>query len=162
MTEQGNATSNQGKVLLCPSARSTFPDSVVISVLGGTAEAPRMVPIERPLPVTAELLEMAGPVEPTEVFRFASRCQTERCSHFQGKQCQLARGGVELLPEVEGGVPYCAIRASCRWFEQEGVAMCKRCPQIVTDQLQPTHAIVQIVTHILPAAPATGLSAQSS
>ena len=153
-TPEAGSASGSGKVLLCPSARSTYADSVVIGVLGGTADLPRIVPMERPVAVTAALLDLAGPVEPTEVFRIASRCQTERCVHFQEQQCQLARGGVELLPEVTTEVPYCAIRPSCRWFQQEGVAMCKRCPQIVTDQLRPAQAMVQIVTHIRPAAAA--------
>lgn len=139
------------KELLCPSARGTFPDSVLIGVVGGTVDEPRITPTEHAIPVTPEILAMAGPVEPTEVFRFASRCQGGCCQHFQNNACQLAAGGVQLLPEVTEELPKCSIRAACRWFRQEGAAMCRRCPQIVTDQLRPTPAAVQIVTHILPA-----------
>ena len=140
--------------LLCPSARSSWSDAVVIGVVGGTVEEPRITPTEQPFPVTPEILGMAGPVEPTEVFRFASRCQKGCCEHFQNNACQLAVGITRLLPEVSDDLPKCSIRASCRWFRQEGPAMCRRCPQIVTDQLHPTPVMVQIVTHIAPAPPA--------
>jgi len=139
--------------LLCPSARSTWPDAVVIGVVGGTAESPRVMPMEQSLAVTPQILAMSGPVEPTEVFRFASRCQAGCCKHFQNNACQLAAGGVQMLREVTADLPKCSIRANCRWFRQEGAAMCRRCPQIVTDQLQPTPVMVQIVTHIRPAPP---------
>jgi hypothetical protein len=131
--------------LLCPSARGHPGVSVLIGVVGGTPEAPRVMPTEVALEVTPELLEMAGPVEPTEVFRFASSCQGCACPHFSNDACQLAVRSVEVLSEVTDKLPHCAIRPLCRWFRQEGPAICRRCPQIVTDQHRPSAEMLRVV-----------------
>lgn len=140
-----------GDGLLCPSSRGSLSDSVLIGVVTGHADGPRVVPTERAMPVTPEILAMAQPVSPSEVFRFASPCQAGRCPHFQNEACQLAVRSVKLLEPVEDGLPRCSIRPHCRWFRQEGAAICKRCPQVVTDQFNPSETMVQIVYGILPA-----------
>ena len=137
--------------LLCPSSRGTLEGSRLIGVVTSQAGGPRVVPTERAVPVTPEILELAGPVAPTEVFRFASPCQTGRCPHFQNQACQLAVRSVDLLGPVVDELPKCSIRSECRWFRQEGAAICKRCPQVVTDQFNPTTTMVQIVYGIAPA-----------
>jgi hypothetical protein len=116
-------------------------DAVVIGVVGGTADEPRTRPLERPLPVTAELLALAEPASPTEVFRFAAPCLTAGCRHFEGRSCTLAAKVTHLLPAVSSGLPECDIRPRCRWFAQEGETACHRCPQIVTDDPHPTAAL---------------------
>jgi hypothetical protein len=131
--------------LLCPSARGRPGASVLIGVVTGTPEAPRVTPTEVALEVTPELLEMAGPVSPTEVFRFASSCQGCACPHFSNDACQLAVRSVEILSEVTDKLPHCAIRPQCRWFRQEGPAICRRCPQIVTDQYRPSEEMLKVV-----------------
>jgi hypothetical protein len=131
--------------LLCPSARGHPGASVLIGVVGGTREAPRVTPTEVALEVTPELLELAGPVSPSEVFRFASTCQGCACPHFSNDACQLAVRSVEILSEVTGKLPHCAIRPQCRWFQQEGPAICRRCPQIVTDQVRPSEEMLRVV-----------------
>lgn len=137
---------------LCPSSRGTL-DSLLIGVVTSHADGPRIVPTARAVPVTPEILNMAAPVEPTEVFRFASPCQTGRCPHFQHGNCQLAVRSVELLEPVSDHLPKCSIRPHCRWFLQEGPPICRRCPQVVTDQYNPSATMVQIVTGIAPAPP---------
>lgn len=118
---------------LCPSAQPSFVDSLAIGVVGGTAEEPRVHPLKKPLPVTLELLELAEPVRPTEVFRFAAPCLSTGCAHFAESSCRLATRVVALLPEVQEKLPTCGIRRRCQWFAQEGAAACRRCPQVVTD-----------------------------
>ncbi|HEV2426057.1 MAG TPA: nitrogen fixation protein [Terriglobia bacterium] len=140
-----------GGGLLCPSSRGALADSVLIGVVTAQADGPRVVPTERALPVTPEILALAEPVSPSEVFRFASPCQAGKCPHFQNQACQLAVRSVKLLEPVEDGLPKCSIRPHCRWFRQEGAAICKRCPQVVTDQFSPSETMVQIVYGILPA-----------
>jgi len=71
--------------LLCPSAQPEMTDAVVIGVVGGDAETPQLRPLERPLPVTPELLALAEPAAPTEVFRFSAPCLTAGCRHFTGR-----------------------------------------------------------------------------
>jgi hypothetical protein len=131
--------------LLCPSARGHPGASVLIGVVGGTPEAPRVTPTEVALEVTPELLDMASPVSPSEVFRFAAKCQGCACPHFSNDACQLAVRSVEILSEVTDKLPHCAIRPQCRWFRQEGPAICRRCPQIVTDQRRPSDEMLRVV-----------------
>lgn len=103
------------------------------------------MPTEVPVEVTQELLDLAKPVSPSEVFRFASGCRGDACVHFRASACQLATRGVAVLPEVVGKIPKCVIRPRCRWFQQEGFAICKRCPQIVTEQHAPSPQMLRVV-----------------
>lgn len=95
--------------------------------------------------VTDDLLALADPVSSSDVFRFASRCRGCACVHFSGSACRLAARGVAVLAEVTTDVPKCAIRPQCRWFRQEGIAICKRCPQIVTEQYSPSPEMLRVV-----------------
>jgi hypothetical protein len=117
---------------LCPSAPPDWPDARLIGVAAGTATAPA-VGYTGPQPVTGELLALAGPLEATEVFRFAATCQEHACRHFDGARCGLVRKVVARLPAVTGALPRCGIRQDCRWWREEGAAACRRCPQVVTD-----------------------------
>lgn len=125
--------STSDDTLLCPSAPADWPQARVVGVIGGSAAQPRMRPLAKPLPLSAELLALAGPVAPTEVFRIAAPCAQHGCRHFGQGSCHLAGKVVDLLPAVVERLPFCTMRASCRWFRQEGRAACIRCPQVVTD-----------------------------
>ncbi|NEP10920.1 MAG: nitrogen fixation protein [Symploca sp. SIO2C1] len=116
---------------LCPSSQANISGSVVFGVVGGTVETPKVAYLQEPQPVTDELLALAKPVEPTEVYRIAASCLENGCQHFNGHQCRLAQRIVEGLPTVVKGLPPCRIRQDCRWWQQEGKAACLRCPQIV-------------------------------
>lgn len=120
-------------VPLCPSAQPEMAGSVVFAVVGGTAKEPLLAHLTHPQPVTDELLALSAPVTPTEVFRFAAPCANSACQHFDGSNCRLATKIVHLLPEVVAGLPPCRIRPNCRWWQQEGLRACMRCPQIVTE-----------------------------
>jgi hypothetical protein len=137
------ATACQG--LLCPSSTGTLEDTVLIGVVTEQAEGPRVVPTDHAMPVTADILRMAEPVNPSEVFRFASPCQGCKCPHFKNEACQLAVRSVDLLEAVVDVLPKCSIRPHCRWFRQEGPAICKRCPQVITDQYNPSETTLKIV-----------------
>jgi hypothetical protein len=141
--------------LLCPSSVGTLEESVLIGVVTEHPEGPRVVPTDHAIPVTPDILRMAEPVGPREVFRFASPCLGCKCPHFQNEACQLAKRGVDLLDTVTEDLPKCSIRPFCRWFRQEGAAMCKRCPQVVTEQCNPSETMLQVVygvgTRFIPA-----------
>lgn len=117
---------------LCPSALPEMPNGRLFGVVGGTVEEPRLQYLDRAAPVTREVLAMAGPVKPTEVFRMAAPCVESKCCHFDGHDCRLVTRIVQILPAVAESLPVCAIRRDCRWFEQEGKPACLRCPQVVT------------------------------
>jgi hypothetical protein len=112
--------------------------SVVIGVVGGSVDEPRVSCLDRPQPVTDELLELARPVRPTEVFRFAAPCAGHGCRHFDGAACTLAARTAETVPADEGRLPPCAIRPRCRWFAEQGKHACFRCPLVVTENYAPT------------------------
>lgn len=124
--------------VLCPSAQPAMAGSMAFGVISGTGDEPRVAWLERPVPVTDDLLALTGPVPPTQVLRFAAPCQESACCHFDGKDCQLATRLVQLMPAVTDTLPPCRIRPDCRWFVQEGRAACQRCPQIITYSANPT------------------------
>ena len=127
--------------LLCPSAPPEWDGAVAIGIVGGTGQAPRVTNLATALPVTPALLQLAAPVEPTEVFRFAAPCANGGCQHYRHGNCQLAAKVVDMLAPVTDRLPYCTIRASCRWFAQEGREACLRCSQVVTDNVLPGAAM---------------------
>jgi hypothetical protein len=123
---------------LCPSSQPGIPGAMAFGVVAGTPEKPRIAWLDQPLAVTGELLAWTAPVEPTEVLRIAAECQEAACCHFDGTDCRLATRLVQLLPASGDPLPACRIRADCRWFQQEGRAVCLRCPQIVTFAVNPS------------------------
>jgi len=123
---------------LCPSAQPDWKGALLIGIIEGTAKIPLMAHIASPQPVTKKILDLSHPVTPTEVFRFAAPCISDECIHFNGQKCQLATRVVQLLPEVVERLPLCAIRSQCRWWLQESEAACMRCPQVVTDNYNPS------------------------
>ena len=44
----------------------------------------------------------------------------------------LAQRIVETLDPVVDALPSCLVRASCRWYAEQGAQACFRCPQVVT------------------------------
>jgi len=119
---------------LCPSAPPLVGESVAFGVVGGPARDPRVAYLRRALPVTQKLLDSTAPVDPAEVLRFASPCAAAACVHFDGANCQLAARIIQLLPLAVDGLPACAIRPRCRWWQQEGKAACMRCPLVITQR----------------------------
>jgi hypothetical protein len=130
--------------LLCPSAQPEIPGSVIFGVIQGTPKDPRLVQLTELQPPTPEILNLAAPLKPTEVFRFAAPCAEFGCRHFDGHKCQLAGRVVKLLPPVDARLPPCQIRQSCRWWHQEGKAACMRCPMIVTESETESEAMLEV------------------
>jgi hypothetical protein len=127
--------------LLCPSAQ---PEMAHCEVLGAFEEEhgkPRLAYLNQHVPLTADILALAGDAPPTQVFRFAAPCEEKKCMHFDGQDCKLATRIVQILPAVVSGLPPCIVRADCRWYAQEGGAVCMRCPQIVTLNHDPSEEL---------------------
>src|SRR5271168_1826715 len=125
-------------LLLCPSADPDMPEVVAFGIVGGSAEEPRLRQFVAPLPVTEDLLALAAPARPTEVFRFAAPCACDVCPNFQGNRCGLVTKLVRLLPAATEELPPCLIRPQCRWWHEEGRAACLRCPAVETDNSNPS------------------------
>jgi hypothetical protein len=135
MTQTAKAT----LPILCPSVTSISPEAQVFGVLTGSGpDGLRVGYLPKTVPSTPELLAAASPAKPTEVFRAAAPCMERGCKHFDGAKCQLAVRITTMLDPVVSDLPRCAIRPVCRWFRQEGREACLRCPQVATEQRNPT------------------------
>jgi hypothetical protein len=117
---------------LCPSAQPGMDQCRVLGVVRHDQERPMLQYLDQPLPATPDVLALAAPLKPTEVFRLSATCAEHRCPHFNGTDCRLAQRIVSMLPPAVETLPPCTIRKDCRWFSQEGGAACKRCPEITT------------------------------
>jgi hypothetical protein len=115
--------------------------AVIFGVVGGTVEQPRVAHLARPLPVTDELLVLAEPASPLQVYRTAAPCAASACMHFAAGRCRLVSRIVDELPEAVDGLPACRLRPACRWWQQEGKAACLRCPLIVTENVNPSEQL---------------------
>jgi hypothetical protein len=104
----------------------------VLGVVNRDGPAPRLEYLNEQLPATPEVLAMAAPLKPTEVFRLAATCAEDKCPRYDGADCRLATRVVQILPAVVDSLPPCIIRKNCRWYTQEGGAACRRCPEITT------------------------------
>lgn len=142
MTETIQPTSVSGpessRPLACPSARPDTEGAVIFGVVGGTPAEPRIAYLGRPVAPTPEILALAAPVEPAAVFRFGGRCAESGCRHFAAGRCSLGERLVQLLPVASDRLPPCALRPACRWWQEQGPAACRRCPQVVTHQALPS------------------------
>jgi len=130
--------------LLCPSSQPGFEQCRILGVVQQGPQGPEVAYLNEYLPASAEVLDMAAPANPTEVFRLAAVCQTGNCPHFDGADCRLATRIVQILPAVVSTLPACLIRHECRWFRQEGAAACQRCPQIATINYQASETMQQV------------------
>lgn len=123
---------NSDKVKACPSAQPDMEGSRIFGILDGTSEQPRIAYLDAGAEIAPELALGLKEVLPTEIFRYAARCEEARCSHFDGIHCTLARRLRVVLPAVTTALPVCTVRSTCRWYAEEGGEICLRCPQIVT------------------------------
>lgn len=134
----------------CPSSQPDQPGASVIGVLAQEKDSDtarvRLLPVAVPANQLIDLV--VAPVRPTEVLRFASPCVGDACKHFDEGKCQLARRIVAELPEVTETLRPCAIRSSCRWFQQERAAACRRCPQVITEPYAASELMQQVATPV--------------
>jgi hypothetical protein len=130
--------------LLCPSAQPDTEGSVVFGVITGPKERRRVGYLTEKQPVTDELLGLAQPARPQQVFRFSAPCAGSGCTHFDGMNCRLASRIAGRLDPVVNALPPCRIRQTCRWFRQEGKAACLRCPQVVTEVHDASEEWIQV------------------
>jgi hypothetical protein len=117
---------------LCPSAQPGMEGCRILGVVQRDGPAPMLEYLNEPLPATKDVLALAAPLKPTEVFRLAATRAEHRCPHFDGTDCRLAGRIVQILPAAATALPPCIIRKDCRWYSQEGAAACHRCPEITT------------------------------
>ena len=118
--------------LTCPSAQPDMAEARIFGVVAGTPEEPRVAYLKRSATVSEEMLAQLGDLQPTQVFRYAARCEESACAQFENGCCSLGRRIAERLAPVTDALPSCQIRDGCRWFAEIGGSACLRCPQVLT------------------------------
>jgi len=139
-------TPPHARELQCPSAQPEMAGATAFGIIDHSDEIPLLDYLDQPTPASQELLDLARPLRPTQIFRFAAPCQGDRCGHWSGAACTLVDRITELLPVVSLTLPPCRIRSDCRWFAQRGRNACVRCPQVVTQNEQPTEQMIVAAT----------------
>lgn len=128
--------------LACPSAPHDWEGAKLLGVVTGSVERPQ-VRYTGPTKVTPELLKLAEPAHPEEVFRFTAPCRESRCSFFRDGRCGVGEAAVAGLPEEKTSIlPSCGIRRECRWWAEHGAAACRRCSLVVTEDAARPEAFV--------------------
>lgn len=117
---------------LCPSAQPGMDGCRILGVVQQDGPTPMLAYLNQHVPATPDVLALAAPLKPIEVFRLAATCAEHRCPHFDGADCRLATRVVTMMPAAVDALPPCLIRKECRWYSQEGGAACRRCPVITT------------------------------
>jgi hypothetical protein len=117
---------------LCPSAQPDMEGPIVLGLMADVDGVRQVQYLNERLPFTGEIAAQAGEA-PTRFLRIAARCEESKCSHFDGETCRLATRIATMLEPVVDKLPPCSIRRDCRWYAQEGLPACLRCPQVVTE-----------------------------
>jgi hypothetical protein len=114
---------------LCPSTtpRVAGEATHIVGVIGVDG---RVANLLTPIPATVAVLAAAGP-DPETKFRFSSPCAEGACTQWRNSECSLIgriRAAVTL--DEQAKLPVCAIRAHCRWWQQDNRAACDVCSYV--------------------------------
>lgn len=116
----------------CPSAQPDMTGARPFGVIQGKAQELRIAFFKKSTLDGFDWRARFSSLDATQIFRFAARCEEDRCSHFDGERCSLGRRVRSNLPPVVDALPPCLIRATCRWFDEQGGQVCLRCPQVIS------------------------------
>ena len=130
-------TSQPGTPFLCPST-SVENATQLIGVVQqiNDQDCGRLAYVAGPVAFTNDLRVLTEPVDAAEVLRLAGPCAEGGCAHYANDRCSLGERVVTELPPVVQRAPRCSIRSHCRWYAEQGIAACLRCPGIVTSARQ--------------------------
>jgi len=122
------------------------PDSLVIGVVQRDNGQPHVTMLRKAVPLRDVAHLIPDTLRATDVLRLAAPCADGRCQHFADQRCSLASRVVASLPAMVHHPPPCTLRPTCRWWNQEGVAACRRCPQITTQPFKFSPAMADLAT----------------
>lgn len=114
---------------LCPSA----PAKVGVKILGIVNADGVVEYLGSDFVATSEFVDAAAEVgDPEQRFRFSAPCIHEGCGQWTDGHCSVPERVREFLdPGDDAALPRCGIRPHCRWFAQDGPAICRICPLVV-------------------------------
>lgn len=122
----------------CPSTALDY----ATHLLGVVGPDGRVHYVSPALPLNDDFRAKARQVgSPEARFRLTGPCVESGCQQWTGSRCGVIDS---LLDQVEGSLDTelrpCAVRRTCRWFDQSGAPACRVCPFVVTDSRQPAAA----------------------
>ena len=120
------------KDLTCPSAPHNLPGAKLLGVVLGEEDAPRVAYLKKKVELKDAVDTEKLDIDPGHAFRFSGKCANSGCGQWKDGGCRLGKDITEKLAPVVQTAPACSIRATCRWFEENGVQACLRCPQVTT------------------------------
>jgi hypothetical protein len=121
--------------LCCPSAEAQ-PGALVIGMRRPDGTIGYLRDRLEATPDFVDALRSAGTADTG--FRFAGPCARSGCGHWRAEdegsegRCGLIGRLRDVVPDalLADTLPRCTIRASCRWFAQDGAAACRVCPLV--------------------------------
>lgn len=120
------------QALSCPSAPHDTPGATVFGVVLGDRQTPEVAYLAKQTTLDPGMDLAAQGVDPGHAFRFTAQCAQSKCGQWNRGGCRLGRDIAARLQPVVDTAPACAIRSTCRWFAENGVSACVRCPQVTT------------------------------
>lgn len=70
-----------------------------------------------------------------ERFRFSGKCIEKGCKQWESNQCGLVSKVIEAFQKsMNEHIQHCAIRQTCRWYEQEKDLACANCTEVFRNQ----------------------------
>ncbi|MEB3416059.1 hypothetical protein VCJ71_08280 [Alteriqipengyuania sp. WL0013] len=116
----------------CPSAPHQHPEAKLFGVVLEEEGQPRVAYLDKQARQPDRLDVEALGVDPGHALRFSAPCANSGCGQWRDGGCGLGKEIVKRLAPVVDVAPACTLRATCRWFAENGTASCLRCPQITT------------------------------
>jgi hypothetical protein len=118
----------------CPSSVAT-PGAVLL----GSVNADGTVGfIETPITIDEAFMEMGKDLELERSFRFSGKCVQSGCRQWKDGNCTVIKRIITAEPDwhlQHPQLPACSIRATCRWYAQEGAKACSYCAYITTNSM---------------------------
>ncbi len=126
----------------CPSAPFDHPEAKLLGVVLEDEGTPQVAYTDKgaSLPDDFDAEELG--IDPGHSLRFSAPCANSGCGQWRGGGCGLGKAILEQLQPVVDVVPACTLRATCRWFAENGTQSCLRCPQVTTKA--PTSTAVRV------------------
>lgn len=140
------------KQLDCPSAPHQHPEAKLLGVVLEDGGETQVAYVEKDTDVPGDFDPHSLGVDPGHALRFSAPCANSGCGQWREGGCGLGKAILEQLQPVVDVAPACTLRATCRWFAENGKASCLRCPQVTTRRLKGEEIVVPR-TPIGPRAP---------
>ena len=126
----------------CPSAPFDHPEAKLLGVVLEEDGVAQVAYADKgaELPDDFDADELG--IDPGHALRFSAPCANSGCGQWRDGGCGLGKAILEQLKPVVDVAPACTLRATCRWFAENGTQSCLRCPQVTTKA--PTSASVRV------------------